>query len=83
MSGAADDGGDDAVRAVGADMDWPGSGRTRGWFCSYDGFLPHRQCAVQPFGDGYGDGADTDWVQSVACRRHYWDREGGADAVGG
>ena len=79
----ADDEGDDAVRAVGADKDWPGSGRTRVWFCSYDGFLPHRQCAVQPFDDGYGDGAGADWVQSVAYRRHYLDHEGGADEVGG
>ena len=84
VGGEADGVGD--MVHFGADMDWPGSGQTRSWFCSYvyDGdFLPHRRCAVQPLDGEYGDGVDADWVWSAAYRRHDLDHEDGADAVGG
>lgn len=84
MSGDAD-GVDDMVQ-FGADMGWPGSGQTRGCFCSYDGFLPHQRCAVQPLDiddDEYGDGMHADWVQPVAYRRHDFEHEGCAGAVDG
>ena len=79
----ADEEGGYTARDVGADMDWPGSEQTRGCFCSYDGFLPHRRCAVQPLDYIYGHEADTDGVQLAAYRRCDFDREGGSDAVCG